>query len=95
MYRISSILEKFFQKTPLYFRIIADFEADNEIDKENVGNKTTYIYKQNPIWNGYYIVSELNNVLKSGYYESVLGDDNIDWFVGEDKKSEKKKADIF
>ena len=29
-----------------------------------MGNKTTNIYKQNPVCNGYYIVSELNDVLK-------------------------------
>ena len=31
----------------------ADFEADNEIDNSNAGDKTTNIYKQNPILNGY------------------------------------------
>ena len=59
-----------FHKNPLYFRIYADFEADNEIDNFCVGNKTTNICKQNPILNGYYIVSELEIVLKSGYYKS-------------------------
>ena len=28
------------------------------------GNKTTNIYKQNAVCNGYYIVSELNDVLQ-------------------------------
>ena len=36
---------KHFHKNPLYFRIIADFEADNEIDGSNIGNKTTNFYK--------------------------------------------------
>ena len=45
--------KKHFHKNPLYFRIIADFEADNEIDGSNKGNKTTNIYKQNNVPNGY------------------------------------------
>ena len=32
-----------FPKNPLYFRIYADFEADNEKDNYFVGNKTTII----------------------------------------------------
>ena len=31
--------------------------------------------------NGYYIMSNLNNVLKRGYYESPLGYYVISWFV--------------
>ena len=44
--------KKHFHKNLLYFRIIADFEADNEIDGSNIGNKTTNIYKQKPVLNG-------------------------------------------
>ena len=44
--------KKHFHKNPLYFRIIADFEADNEVDGSSVGNKTINIYKQNPVYNG-------------------------------------------
>ena len=84
-----------FHKNPLYFRIIADFEADNEIDGSNIGNKTTNIYKQNPVPNGYYIISELEDVLESGYYESPLGYDNLDWFVKEVIKLENKMAFYF
>ena len=58
-------------------------EAGNEKDNSIIGNKTTNIYKQNPILNGYRIVSELEDVLKSGYYKSPLGYDNVDWFVDE------------
>ena len=54
-------------KKSLYFRVYADFEADNEIDNSSLGNKTTIIYRQNPILNGYGIVSELEDVLESGY----------------------------
>ena len=49
--------KKHFHKNPLYFRIYADFEADNEKDNSIIVNKTTKIYKQNPILNGYHIVS--------------------------------------
>ena len=75
--------KKYIHKIPLYFRIYADFECDNEIDSSNIGNKTTNIYKQNGVCNGFYIVSELNDVLKSGYYHSPLDYNNVDWFVNE------------
>ena len=39
--------KKQFHKNPLYFSIIADFEADNEVDGSSVGIKTTNIYEQN------------------------------------------------
>ena len=87
--------KKHFHKNPLYFRIYADFEADNEKDNSIVGNKTTNIYKQNPVLNGYYIVSELEDVLKSDYYQSPLGYDNVDWFVNEIIKLENKIAFYF
>ena len=44
--------KKHFHKNPLYFRIYADFEADNEKDDSKIGNKTTNIYKQKPVLNG-------------------------------------------
>ena len=87
--------KKYFHKNPLYFRIYADFEADNEKDNSIVGNRTTNIYKQNPVLNGYYIVSELEDVLKSGYYQSPLGYNNVDWFVDEVIKLENKMAFYF
>ena len=33
----------YFHNNPLYFRIYAGFEADNEKDNSNISNKTTYI----------------------------------------------------
>ena len=87
--------EKYFHKNPLYFRIYADFEADNEKHNTCIGNKTTNVYKQNPILNGYHIVSELEEVLKSDYYKSPLGYNNVDWFVDEVIKLEKKMAFYF
>ena len=91
-HRMNPILigKKHYHKNPLYFRIIADFEADNEIDGSNVGNKTIKVYKQNPILNGYYIISELENVLGSGYYESPSCYDNVDWLVNDVIKLENK-----
>ena len=82
-------------KNPLYFRIHADFEADNEIDNSSIGNKTTYIYKQNPVLNGYHIEFELEDVSQSSYYKSPLGYNNVDWFVDEVIKLENKMAFCF
>ena len=56
--------DQFFYKNLRYFRIIADFEADNETDNSSRVNKTTNIYKQNPVCNGYCILSELEDVSK-------------------------------
>ena len=84
--------KKHFHKNRLFFRIYADFEADNEKDNSSIGNKTTNIYKQNQILNVYHIVYELEDVLKSGYHKSPLGYDNADWFVDEILKLEKKMA---
>ena len=60
--------KKLFHKNPFYFKIYAEFEADNEIHNSSIGNKTTKIYKQNPVLNGYHIIFELEDVLKRGYY---------------------------
>ena len=54
--------KKHFQKNPINFKIYADFEADNEKDNSNIRNKTTNFYKQNPVLNGYHIISELEDV---------------------------------
>ena len=75
--------KKHFHMNPLYFRIHADFEADNEKDNSIIGKKTTKIFKQNPVQNGYHIITELEDVLNSGYYKSILGDNNVNWFVNE------------
>ena len=60
-----------------------------------MGNKTTNIYKQNPVLNGYRIVSEMEDILQSGYYKSPLGYDNVDWFVIEVIEIENKIAFFF
>ena len=41
------------------------------------------MFGQSPVCNGSYVDSELNDVLQSGYYESPLGYDNVDWFADE------------
>ena len=87
--------KKHFHKNPLYFRIYADFEADNEKDNSVIGNKTINIYKQNPVLNVYHIVSELEDILKSDYYKTPLGYNNVDWFVDEVIKLENKMAFYF
>ena len=87
--------KKHFHNNPLYFRVESDFEAINKINKSSIGNKTTNIYRQNPVLNGYRIVSELEDVLKSGYYRSPLRYDNVDWFVNVVIKLENKMAFYF
>ena len=87
--------KRHFHKNPLYFGVCADFEAENEKDNSIIGNKTTNIYKQNPVLNGYTIVSELEDVLKTGYYKSPLGYNNADWFVDEVIKLENRMAFYF
>ena len=41
--------KKQFRKNSLYFRKMADFEADNEIDISSIRNQTTNIYKKNSV----------------------------------------------
>ena len=52
-----------FIKILCFFRIYAYLEADNEKNYSSIVNKTTNIYEQNPIFNGYHIESELEIVL--------------------------------
>ena len=82
--------KKYSQKNKLYFRIYADFEADNKKESTSIGNKTTNIYKQEPVCKGYQIVSDLEEVLKSDYYKSHLGHENVNWFVDGINKLETK-----
>ena len=77
-------------KNLLYFRIYADFEVDKEFDKSSISIRTTIFCKQRPVYNGYYILSELKVIFRSGYYESPLGYDFVEWFVEEVIKLENK-----
>ena len=81
-----------FHKNPFFFRIYADIETDNETDNSSIRNKTTNIYKQIPVCNGYEMVSEVEDVLKSGYLKSLLGYENLDWIVNEIIKLEIKMS---
>ena len=87
--------KKYFHKNPINFRIYADFEADNEKDNSIIGNKTINIYKQNPVLNGYHIGCELEVILKSDYYKSPSGYNNVHWFVDEVIRLENKMAFYF
>ena len=64
--------KKHFHKNPLYFRKYADFEADNEKDNSSISNKSSNIYKQNPVLNGYHIEPELEEFSKKNYQKSPL-----------------------
>ena len=70
--------KKHFHENPLYFRIYADFEANDEKYNSSMGDKTSNIYKQNTVFNGYHIISALEDVLRSEYLHSLLGYDNVD-----------------
>ena len=89
--------KKEFHKNSLYFRfrLYADFEADNEKYDSSIGNKITNIYKQDSVLNGYHLISELEDVLKSGYHKFPLGYINVDWFVNEVIKLENKMTFFF
>ena len=70
--------KKYCQKYKLYFRIYADFEADNKKENVNIRDKTTNIYKQEPVCNGYHFVSDLEHILKTDYHKSPLGHENVE-----------------
>ena len=70
--------KKHFHKNPIHFTIIADFEADNEIDSSIKRMKTAIIHKNNPVYKGYYIVSDLEHALKSGIFSSFSDYDNVE-----------------
>ena len=85
-----------FQKNPSSFRIVADFEADNEIElSKAVCNKTTKNYFKNPVCKGYYIIPELEDVLKSEFKKAPPGYEHVDWFVNEFLKLEHKLVFYF
>ena len=85
--------KKYSHKNPLYFRIYKDFVANNEIDTYNICNKTTTIFFSKIVFvMVFYIVSIFNDVLQSGCYESKLGCSNLDWFIDEVIKLEKKNG---
>ena len=52
----------------IYFKIYADFVAEYENDNSKIGLEKIFIYKQNPIWCGYYKNADWNDTLQSSYY---------------------------
>ena len=44
----------------------------------SLGNKTPSICERSPLCNGYYVLSELNDVLQSKHYSSLFGYDKVD-----------------
>ena len=93
--------EKYFHKNPVFRRIYADFEVDNEVDasfansslcdySSSICTKRFNTYEQNPICNGYYIRSQVNNILQSGSYEINQGYIIVELFVDEVIEPEKK-----
>ena len=82
-----------FHMNPLYFRTMADFDADNEIDNFNISNETTSHYEK--VLFVMVIISELNNALQSGEYESLLRYEHGDWFVDEIIKLENRRNFYF
>ena len=64
--KLTYIGKKTFFKNSVYFRKFSDFEADKEIDFSGKRKKTK-INEKIPVCNRYYKISELNDVLKSGY----------------------------
>ena len=77
-----------FHRNLLYFRLIADFEDDIDIDNSSIGNKTANFHKQNPVLNGYHIEPDLIEVSKCDYFESPQEYKNVDWFDSEVVKKE-------
>ena len=88
-------MEKTFSYESILFWDFADFDSGNEVDNSNIGDKTTNIYEQNLILTGLCENSDLEAMLKSGYYESTFGPKNVDWYVNEVTKLEKEKAFFF
>ena len=56
---------------------------------------TNIIYKQNPVCNDFNILSELKDVLNSGFNESVLGYDHVGLFVDEVTRTEDRMKFFF
>ena len=53
------------------------------------------MYKKNPVLNGYHIISELEDSLKSDYYKCPLCYNKVDWFVDEVIKLENNMTFYF
>ena len=92
---ITLLWKKLSHKDSFYFRIYADFEADNETDTSNIGNRTTIFYKQNPVLSGSNIISDLDDVSERSFWKFPLDYNNVDWFVNEVMKIRKYYGFLF
>ena len=89
---------KYYQKTPIYSIINADFEARNEpiINQDNVVSKTIDVCKQIPCCNGFYVINKINNIpIKMGYYKSTFGGNNVKWFLNKINSIEFQMCEFF
>ena len=57
--------------------------------------KTTKIYKQNPVYNGYFTISELEDVFRIGHCSFNLDYNFLYWFVNDVEKIENNMAFYF
>ena len=78
---------KSYFKTNIPVRIYCDFECMNQPVYEAKGESTVVIYKQVPIAVGFYIQSDIPNVIQNGY-NYYFGLDCVNWFVEVMKKIE-------
>ena len=70
--------------------------SQDTIKFQDIRNKTTKIFQQNSECNGYHKKCDLNDVLKSGFFnDSVLGYKSVDWFVDAIVKLESKMTFYF
>ena len=90
--------DKYYQKMPIYSIIIADFEARNEpiINQENITFKTIDVCKQIPSCNGLFVINKINDMpIKTDYYESTFGDNNVRWFLNKINAIEYQMSEFF
>ena len=83
--------KKHFHKYQLFFRIYTDFEADNGKNTSNMGNKTTNIFKQNPVLNGFVLSINTKDIFKDlknleDLFDFSNLDENQEIFSNENKK---------
>ena len=61
--------KKQLHKKLLYFRFSAVIEANKENNNCFIGEKTSNIYTQTPVCNGWYKIPEIFDVSQSSYWE--------------------------
>ena len=68
--------ERYYQKMPIYWINIADFETRYEtiVDQDKVQCKTIDVCKQIPCCNGFYIINKSNELPIQAAYYKILSD---------------------